>query len=83
MLKEKVLPFKGAISVLHVKVTDSPSLTVADCGNVANAGLFGSSFGAGKVKNMFKNGNSLIDRFSSKSEYFSIDHFIWLFTEYA
>ncbi|KYQ52750.1 hypothetical protein ALC60_08165, partial [Trachymyrmex zeteki] len=42
------IPFKGAVSVLHVKVTDSPSLTVADCGNVANAGLFGSSFGAGK-----------------------------------
>lgn len=43
-LLETVLPFKGAISVLHVKVTDSPSLTVADCGNVANAGLLGSSF---------------------------------------
>lgn len=50
---ENYIPFKGAVSVLHVKVTDSPSLTVADCGNVANAGLFGSSFGAGRtVKRM-------------------------------
>lgn len=39
------LPFKGAVSVLHTNVTDSPSLTVADCGNVAKTGLFGSSFG--------------------------------------
>jgi len=75
-MEKKLLPFKGAISVLHVKVIDSPSLTVADCGNVAKAGLFGFSFGAKKIDDILKNRNTFINFFLIKYEYFSINHFM-------